>query len=224
MKKMKKIYAILSLCLLLVACGSNSGSASLKDITNALKEIKDAPPYEGPAKNDEHWGPIVKDIEKRGRWLNTDLEGYVIPTVSDVDGIDVVWPCEVYSVEFHHPYFEVTFFCKIKLNQDLRHDEIGSRSSYDWRAFFHFVGFNDDGPCQYVSGVEIPIEEKDRQYDSGTRTLTYLKGAEPMFLFRTRIYHEHADGFDKMKEIRIVSGNNAEAEEMRINDRKKIRR
>ena len=223
-KEMKKVYAILSFFLFLTGCGSNNGSASLKDITSAVREIKDAPPYEAPAKNDEQWGPIVKKIEKESKWLNTELEGYVIPTVSDVDGIDVVWPCEVYSVEYRHPYFEVTFFCKIKLGKDFRHDEIGNKHSYDWRAFFHFVGFDDDGPCQYVSGVEIPIEEKDRRYDSATRTMTYLKGAEPMFLVRTRIYHQLADGFDKIKEIHIVSGNNAEAIEMMNNDRNKIRR
>ena len=145
---MKKVYAILSFCLLIVACSSNNGSASLKDITSAVREIKYAPPYEAPAKNDKKWGPIVNKIQKESKWLNTELEGCVIPTVSDVDGIDVVWPCEVYSVEYRHPCFVVTLFCKIKLNRDFGHNEIGSRSSYDWRAFFHFVGFDGDGPCQ----------------------------------------------------------------------------
>lgn len=205
-KHMKKFVIAILLALTFSACGSNNGQATLKDLTSELKVIKDAPPYPGPAYNDEHWKPIIYNLEKKVRWFNTDLEGYIIPTKSEVDGLEVVAPCEVYSVEFRYPFINVTLLCKVKLNKDIQKEEISNNRRDGSFAFVYFIGYDGNSQCQYVGSSKE------------------LNDAEPLLMVRTSISPEVADGFEKINEIHIVNGNNAEAEQTRMNYNNMIRR
>lgn len=203
---MKKFVIAILMVLTISACESSNGQATLKDLISEIKVIKDAPHYRVQANDDEHWSPIVYDLEKKVQWLNTDLEGYIIPTKSEVDGLEVVAPCEVYSVDFYYPFINITMFCKVKLNKDIQKEEISNNRRDGSFALVYFIGYDGNSQCQYVSSIRG------------------LKDAESLLMVRTSISPEVADGFEKINEIRIVNGNNAEAEQTRMNYNNKIRR
>ncbi len=209
---MKKLIIAILMVLTFSACGSNNGQATLKDLISEIKVIKDAPHYRVQANDDEHWSPIVYDLEKKVQWLNTDLEGYIIPTKSEVDGLEVVAPCEVYSVDFDYPCIHVQMLCGVKLTKDITKEDICSNGRDGLPVFIRFVGYSGDTPCQWVSSInDLPVRDGEYRYDRSSYTKTYLKGTESLFMFRMVISPDNSEGYEKIKEIHIVNGNNAES-------------
>lgn len=215
---MKKFLIAILIVLAFTACGSKTGQATLKDLTSEVKVIKDAPPYPGPAYEDEHWSPIIHDLEKKVQWLNTDLEGYIITTKSEVDGLEVVAPCEVYSLEFRYPYIHAHMVCGVRFDKDITKEDICSKRRDGLPELIHIIGYNDDTPYQWVSSInDLPVRDGEYHYDRSSYTKTYLKGTESLFMFTMIISPVNADEYDKIKEIRLTNGNNAESEELKRN-------
>lgn len=83
---MKKIITAILIAMMCASCGSDHSTVTLKDLTNEVKKLEGAP--QGTLEG--HWAFIEKQMYVEAQRLNIELEGYNIPTISEIEGIEVV--------------------------------------------------------------------------------------------------------------------------------------
>jgi hypothetical protein len=215
MNKLIKILLTVIMALAMAACGTDKKTASLNDIISSVKKLNDAPKYEVEVNEDEHWQVVIGQIMQEAAWLNLDLEGYVIPTETSIEGLEIEWPFEAYAVDFRYPFFNVQTICKVKLMRDIHEDEISNGLKVGYGASqLNIIGYNGDTPCKHIRNFyELPIKNKGYKFVDNYKKL-YLNGAEMMLQVTLAISPESAENYGNMTKIVISDGNDPHASEM----------
>ena len=206
------------MAMICASCGSDRKMATLKDLTEEVKKLEGAPrgSLEG------HWAFIEKQMYVEGQRFNIELEGYSIPTTSEIDGIEVVWPAEVYGVEFDNRHFSVRMLCKIRLTKDICEDEISNMIPVGYGAsLLQAIGMDGNEACAYITNFDN-LRHKDDYRIENKRTI-YVKGAEMILPFDMCIETYNADDFERISKIILVDGRDERAERLKETKRNQYR-
>lgn len=209
------------MAMICASCGSDHKMATLKDLTEEVKKLEGAPrgSLEG------HWAFIEKQMYVEGQRLNIELEGYSIPTTSEIDGIEIVWPAEVYGVEFDNRRFDVRLLCKIRLTKDIREDEISNMIPAGYGAsLLQAIGMDGNDACAYITNFDNlrHVRHKDDYRIENKKTI-YVKGAEMILPLDMRIEAYNADDFERISKIILVNGKDERAEQLKETKRNQYR-
>lgn len=205
------------MAMICASCGSDRSMATLNDLTKEVKKLVGAPrgDLEG------HWAFIEKQIYVEAQRLNIELEGYSIPTTSEIDGIEIVWPAEVYGVEFDNRYFDVRLLCKIRLTKDIHEDEISNMRPAGYGASqLQAIGMDGNEPCAYITNFGN-LRKVDYRWEN--KKAIYVKGAEIILPFDMRIEASNADSFERISKITLVDGRDERAEQLKEAKRNQYR-
>lgn len=216
---MKKIITAILMAMICASCGSDSSIVTLKDLTKEVKKLEGAPrgSLEG------HWAFIEKQMYVEAKRFNVELEGYSIPTISEIDGIEVVWPAEIYGVEFHGRYFNVRMLCKIRLTKDIHEDEISNKIPAGYGAsLLQVIGMDGNEACAYITNFEH-LRHKEGDYRWENKKTVYVKGTEMILPFDVRVEAYNADDFERISKIILVDGRDERAEQLIEAKRNKYR-